>query len=323
MFKHTKRSTREVRVDVREAEPMGGVAKPAPANSAAVGDEQPRSPQVAPTISGKRALVVANERVTGDQLVGSVLGRLGGGVEEVFVVAPALANSTLDHYLGDVDAAIPVARDRLEATLKEFHEAGVEARGEVGDSDPIQAIHDEIVKFKPDQILVVAHTDEEGAFAEKGLLEQAERDFNLPVLELVVTREDEPELLEAKGSRPVAGRRKGWRPSYNLPPLTPREIGGILVAIVGTLLLGILAAKGVSDAPSNGNDHEEGRLGAEAAAAVLIALGMALINLAHVVGLFLFESVRYEGIFSRFFARLSLIGTPIAVVVCVVLVSMA
>lgn len=40
----------------------------------------------------------------------------------------------------------------------------------------------------------------------------------------------------------------------------------------------------------------------------------------HVVGLFLFESVRYDGIFSRFFARLSLIGTPIAVVISAVLV---
>jgi hypothetical protein len=289
-------------------------------NADAVGGKKLRFPKGARTNSGKRALVVANEKVTGNELVGSVLGHLGEGVEEVFVVAPALAGSALDHIMGDVDAAIPAARERLEATLKEFHEAGVEAQGEVGDSDPIQAISDEIVKFNPDQILVIAHTDEEGAFAEKGLLEQAERDFDLPVLELVVTRAGEPELLDAKSTRPVAGRRKGWRPSYNWPPLTRREVGGALVAIIGTLLLGVLAAKGVANSQEGAHDHEEGRLGAEVAAAVLIALGMALINLAHVVGLFLFESVRYDGIFSRFFARLSLIGTPIAVAVSAVLV---
>jgi hypothetical protein len=269
---------------------------------------------------GKRALVVANEKIVGDQLVGTVLGHLGGGVEELFIVAPALAHSALHHVMGDVDAAIPPARERLEATLREFRESGVQARGEVGDSDPIQAINDEIVKFDPDQILVVAHRDGEGAFAEQGLLEQAERDFDLPVLELVVSDDPEPELLDAKSSERVAGRRKGgWRPSYNWPPLTRRDVVGILVAIIGTLLLGILAAKGVADWHS-GSDHEEGRLGAEAAAAVLIALGMALINLAHVVGLFLFQSVRYEGIFSRFFAKLSLIGTPIAVIISSVLV---
>lgn len=272
------------------------------------------------TAAGKRALVVANEKISGKQLVGSVLGHLGSGVEEVFVVAPALAGSALDHIMGDVDAAIPPARERLEATLREFREAGVEARGEVGDSDPVQAMRDEVVKFEPEQILVVAHRDEEGAFAEKGLLEQIERDFDLPVLELVVTHEAEPEVLDVKSTEPVAGRRKGWRPSYNLPPLSGREIGGILVAILGTILLGVLASKGVADSHGNGNDHEEGRLGAEAAAAVLIALGMALVNLAHVVGLLLFQSVRYDGIFSRFFARLSLIGTPIAVVVSAILV---
>jgi hypothetical protein len=279
-----------------------------------------RFPQGARTTTGKRALVVANEKISGEQLVGAVLGHLGSGVEEIFVVAPALADSALDHIMGDIDAAIPPARKRLDATLREFRKAGVEARGEVGDSDPIQAISDEIVKFDPEQILVVAHRDEEGAFAEKGLLEQAERDFDLPVLELVVSHEENPQVLDVKSTKPVAGRRKGWRPSYNWPPLTRREIAGILVAIVGTILLGVLASKGVADSPSNGNDHEEGRMSAEAAAAILIALGMALINLAHVVGLFLFQSVRYDGIFSRFFARLSLFGTPIAVLAAAILV---
>jgi hypothetical protein len=149
-----------------------------------------RFPQGARTTGGKRALVVANEKIDGEQLVASVLARLGEGVEEIFVVAPALADSALEHIMGDVDAAIPAARERLEATLQAFRDAGVEASGEVGDSDPIQAISDEIVKFEPDQILVVAHRDDEGAWAEKGLLEQAERDFDLPVLELVVSAED-------------------------------------------------------------------------------------------------------------------------------------
>jgi hypothetical protein len=284
-------------------------------------DEISKLPQGTRTTTAKRALVVANEKISGAQLVDAVSGHLGQGVEEVFVVAPALAESALEHIMGDVDAAIPAARERLDETLREFQEAGVEARGEVSDSDPIQAISDEIVKFEPDQILVVAHRDEEGAFAEKGLLEQAERDFDLPVLELVVSHEQDPALLDVKSTKPGAGRGRGWRrPSYNWPPLTRRDVAGILVAIIGTLLLGILAAKGVADSHGNGNDHEEGRLGAEAAAAVLIALGMALINLAHVVGLFLFQSVRYEGIFSRFFAKLSLIGTPTAVLISAVLV---
>src|SRR4051794_5416362 len=102
-------------------------------------NQKARFPQGARANSGKRALVVANEKIVGDQLVGAVLEHLGGGVEKLFVVAPALADSALDHIMGNVDAAIPATRERLETTLREFRESGVEARGQVGDSDPIQA----------------------------------------------------------------------------------------------------------------------------------------------------------------------------------------
>jgi hypothetical protein len=266
----------------------------------------------------RRALVVVNEQVAGGELRDALLAHLDSGVTEIFVVAPALADSGLKHTMGDVDEAIEPARERLRGTLEELRAAGLRANGEVGDSDPVQAINDEIIKFNPEQILVVAHRDEEGAFAEKGLLEQAERDFDLPVTELVVNRAAEPEVLDVKSSEPGAGRKKGWRPSYNFPPLSRRDLFGILVAVVGTLALGALAAECVGDA-TGAHDLEEGRLGAACAATILIALAMALINLAHVVGLFLFQSVGYEGIFSRFFARLSLFGTPAAIVIVLVL----
>jgi hypothetical protein len=269
---------------------------------------------------GRRALVVANEAVAGGELRDSLLDHLGNEVSWVFVVCPALASSAIEHLMGDVDSAIGRAEERLQQTLEVLREAGLNASGEVGDSDPIQAISDEIIKFEPDEILVIGHRDADGAFAEKELLEQAQRNFEMPVVELVVSATPRPRVLDVEESEPIAETKKGWRPSYNLPPLTRRDVGGILVAIIGTLLLGILAAKGVADSHNHGKDHEEGRLDPEAAAAILVALGMALINLAHVVGLFLFQSVRYEGIFSRFFARLSLIGTPIAVVASGVLV---
>jgi hypothetical protein len=268
---------------------------------------------------GVRALVVANEAVVGDELRDRLLAHLGHEDGKVFVVAPALAGSALEHVMGDVDAAIGPAGDRLERTLAALREAGLDASGEVGDSDPMIAIGDEIQKFHPDRIVVVAHRDEEGAFAEKGLLEQLERDLDLPVTELVVDKGKAPHVLAEERTEPVAGRGKGWRPSYNWPPLTKRELGGILVAILGTLLLGILAAHCVGDSNHPAGDLEEGRLGAACVARMLIAVGVALINLAHVVGLFLFQSVGYQGLFSRFFARLSLYGTVGALAVSLLL----
>ncbi len=55
------------------------------------------------------------------------------------------------------------------------------------------------------------------------------------------------------------------------------------------------------------------------AAAILIAIGIALVNMAHVVGLTLMESVRYRGGFAKLFRTLSLVGTPLAVLVILVL----
>lgn len=260
----------------------------------------------------RRALVVANEQVAGSELRDSLLRHLGDEIDEVFVVAPALTDSGLKYVLGDVDDAIPPAEERLRRTLDELRRAGIDASGEVGDSDPIQAISDEVVKFDPDQILLVAHRNEDGYFAERGLLEQAQRDLDLPVTEIVVDRARSPHVLDVEETDPVAGRRKGWRPSFNWPPLSSRDLAGIAVAVLGTLLLAVLAAACVGDA-GGGQDHEEGRLDAACAARILIALGMALINLAHVVGLFLFQSVGYQGMWSRFFARLSLYGTTAAV----------
>ena len=256
---------------------------------------------------GRRALVVANDRVGGEQLRTALLEQLEEGISSVFVVAPALAGSALKHHMGDIDDAIEPAAERLRETLDQLREAGVEAEGEVGDSDPIQAISDEIQKFHPDQILIVGHRDEDGAFAEQGLLEQVQRDVELPVTELFVEAGgSQPRLVDVERTEAGAGRDRGWRPSANLPPLSKGNVAGIFVAIVGTLLLGILAA----ECFGGSGDHEDW----VCAARTLIALAFALINLAHVVGLLLFQSVRYEGVFSRFFARLSLVGTPLAVV---------
>jgi hypothetical protein len=106
-------------------------------------------------------------------------------------------------------------------------------------------------------------------------------------------------------------QRHEWRISRNWPPFTRTDILGIAVAVVGTLALVLLAAVTA--------DQDAGSLGAVSAARILIAIGALLINLAHIVGILFFESVDYHGVFQRFFARLSLIGTPIALVVSLVL----
>jgi hypothetical protein len=277
-----------------------------------------RLPQGARTDSGKRALVVIDEAVSGEELTRSLLGHLGKDVEEVFVVAPALPESKLDLMMGAVDEAIPPARERLEETLEALKDAGLRASGEVGDSDPIQAMNDEVIKFAPDQIVLVAHDEEEGSPVEKGLLEQAERDFDLPVLELVVSRDAEPEVIDVQKTKRGSWRGRGESGAY-LPPVNRRDIAGIIVGFTCTIILGILAAKGLANSHTGGGNHEENRAGTEAAAMLLIALAFALINLGHIVALIIAQGVRFEGLFNRFFSRVSLIGTPLALIPQIVL----
>jgi hypothetical protein len=98
-----------------------------------------------------------------------------------------------------------------------------------------------------------------------------------------------------------------WRASQNWPPLSRMDIVGILVGALGSAALVLIAVVTA--------DGDAGNYGPVTIARILIATGALLINLAHVVGIFFFESVDYHGPFQRFFARLSMFGTLGAVVV--------
>jgi hypothetical protein len=91
--------------------------------------------------------------------------------------------------------------------------------------------------------------------------------------------------------------------SDNLPELTPGDIGGVVIGIVGTIVAIVLAAAG------------PGPESAAGAASILVAMAVALINMAHVVGLTLFESVHYRGGWQSLLRAVSLFGTPLAVAV--------
>ncbi len=98
-----------------------------------------------------------------------------------------------------------------------------------------------------------------------------------------------------------------WRPSGNWPPLSRMDIVGIAVAGLGTAALILIAAITA--------DHDSGSYSAITIARILIATGVLLINMAHVVGIFFFESVDYHGPFQRFFAKLSMFGTAAALTI--------
>jgi hypothetical protein len=77
---------------------------------------------------------------------------------DVLVLAPAL-NPRLSHWLSDLRAARLAAQERLAVSLAALAAAHVEARGEVGDTDPVQAVEDTLASFPAHELIFVTGSD--------------------------------------------------------------------------------------------------------------------------------------------------------------------
>jgi GABA permease len=133
----------------------------------------------------RRILVVANETVGGSPLLDEIRRRSEGVQEHVLVVVPAL-NSPLKTWTSDEDGAREAAQERLEASLRAMREAGIDAKGEVGDADPLQAIEDALRTFAPDEMIISTHPAERSHWLERGVVDGARERFALPVTHVVV-----------------------------------------------------------------------------------------------------------------------------------------
>lgn len=274
------------------------------------------SPDTKQSDSGYRLLVIAADTVTGAQLRDAVADRAQDREIEVRLIAPALAGSKLEHVMGDVDEARAVAAERLERSTEELERAGLKVDGAIGDGDLKLAIQDALQTFPADEIVIVAHRDGGDVF-ETQWIEEAEREFEPVITEIYVEHPDQGEAVVADVETLPAGQDRAdpeeeEPESRNLPPFSPRDVLGIVVAIVGTIVLVILAASGTDTL------NDDGGLSSQSAR-ILIAGAMALLNLAHVIGLVLFQSGPYRGFGRDLFARLSLFGTPIAIIACLLL----
>jgi GABA permease len=136
----------------------------------------------------RRILVVANETVGGPELLAEVRARSEGVAEKVLVVCPAL-NSPLRHWVSDEDDARRAAQERLDASLASMRAVGIDASGEIGDGDPLQAIEDAVRTFAPDELIVSTHPEGRSHWLERGVVDRARERFDLPVLHVVVDLE--------------------------------------------------------------------------------------------------------------------------------------
>jgi hypothetical protein len=149
--------------------------------------ETPR--QTVPSRRGRanerRILVIANETVGGERLRDEVHTRSEGYDAHVLVVTPAL-NSHIRHWASDEDNARLEAQKRLEASLDRLRAAGIDAKGEVGDAEPLQAMEDALRLFGADEIIISTHPEGRSHWLEKGIVSTARERFAVPITHVVV-----------------------------------------------------------------------------------------------------------------------------------------
>jgi GABA permease len=137
-----------------------------------------------------RVLVLANETVGGSALLDEIRNRCKGRRSEILVVTPAIT-SQVKHWVSDTDAAYEDADERRAASVEAIRSTGLEARGRVGDSDPNVAVEDALREFGADEVIISTHPPERSRWLERGVVEKARREIDLPVTHVVVDLEAE------------------------------------------------------------------------------------------------------------------------------------
>ena len=136
----------------------------------------------------RRILVIANETVGGAELMQILRSKSEGVREQILVVCPAL-NSQVRTWASDEDGARAEAQRRLDASLSRLRQDGVQARGEVGDGDPVQAIEDALRTFGADEIVISTHPEGRSHWLERNVVGHARERFDVPITHVVVDLE--------------------------------------------------------------------------------------------------------------------------------------
>lgn len=231
------------------------------------------------------------------------------------LIAPAVASNPLNNTLGDVDEPRVHARERLDQAVAMAKASGLRvADAEVGDADPVRAAQDALLEAPADEIIFFAHAEHARGWYEGDLWRHAEDSLEPPLKLVVVdggpeSKEHVVQIEEAGEGCSDTDADSEVGAAY-VSGLTRGDLAGMTFGIVGTIVVVILAAAAAAGGTATG----------WRAVAIGIAIAVALINMADVVGTVLMESVRYRGGFAKFFRDISVVATPLAIVVNLLIV---
>jgi hypothetical protein len=131
----------------------------------------------------RRVLVVANDTLDEESLLGEIARLASAPHTHVLVLAPA-SISSIARLTGAVDVILDQARVRLETALDSVGR-NLAVAGEVSEADPLVAVEDAFAGFAPDEILVSTRWERAAGALEPRLAGLVRERFAVPVRHLV------------------------------------------------------------------------------------------------------------------------------------------
>jgi hypothetical protein len=135
-----------------------------------------------------RYLIVANQTLSGEQLVDEVRRLLAEGPCSFHVVVPATHSKDQAFYTEG--GAHAIAEKRLEAALARFRALGAKVDGEVGDASPMLAVRDCLMTGNYAGVILSTLPPGASRWLKQDLPHRLERTFGVPVLHLTGQYED-------------------------------------------------------------------------------------------------------------------------------------
>jgi hypothetical protein len=132
-----------------------------------------------------KLLVVTPEPVDAAFLRSALGDEVAGA--EVLVVSPATNQSKVAFWVSDPDEAIEEAETAQVDTVERLEEEGVDAAGQVGESEPAVAIEDALATFPADRIVIFSHPAGERDYREDEGLADAEARWGVPVTHALIS----------------------------------------------------------------------------------------------------------------------------------------
>jgi hypothetical protein len=124
-----------------------------------------------------RTLVIANQTIGGEPLIGLLKGKANESPHRFIVIAP---------QGGSGEEGEPHAHERLAHTLHRLHDEGLDATGQVMDPDPFTAIQNALQFYAVDEIVISTFPSTRSGWLRSDLVGRVQASTSKPVEHVVV-----------------------------------------------------------------------------------------------------------------------------------------